>query len=63
FEGLYFPEDEILAALESRLPAQARGKMDVLDLEGWKLRRYTRENGAFHLSGRELNQVLAYSGH
>ena len=63
FEGLYFPEDEVLAALASRLPAQGRGKVDVLDLEAWELRRYTRENGVFRLSARELNQVLDYSGH
>ena len=62
FEGLYFPEDEVLAALEACLPAHAQGKMDVLDLEGWELRRYARENGSFRLSRRGLNEVLDYAG-
>jgi len=63
FEGLYFPEDEVFAALESCLPPYAQGKMDVLDMEGWELRRYAREDGSFRLSCRGLNQVLEYSGH
>ena len=62
FEGLYFPEDEVLEALESCLSAHAQGKIDVLDLEGWELRRYVRENGVFRLYRRGLNQVLDYSG-
>jgi hypothetical protein len=62
FEGLYFPEDEVIAAFEAWLPAHAQGKMDVLDMEGWELRRYAREGGTFRLSRRGLNQVLEYSG-
>ena len=62
FEGLYFPEDEVLAAFDATLPAHARGRMDVLDLEGWELRRYAREDGAFRLSRRDLNRVLDYAG-
>jgi len=61
FEGLHFPEDEVLAALEACLPAYARGKMDVLDLEAWELRRYARDDGRFRLSRRDLNQVLDYA--
>ena len=62
FEGLHFPENEVLAALATCLPAHARGKMDVLDLEAWELRRYAREDGTFHLSRRDLNAVLDYAG-
>jgi len=62
FEGVYFPEEEVLAALEACLPTHARGRVDVLDLEDWELRRYTREDGTFRLSRRGLNQVLEYSG-
>ena len=58
FEGLYFPEEDVLAALEACLPAQAQGKLDVLDIEGWELRRYARDGGSFRLSRRGLNQVL-----
>ena len=61
FEGLFFPEDEVLAALDACLPAHAQGKLDVLDMEGWELRRYAREDGAFRLVRRGLNQVLEYS--
>ena len=63
FEGMYFPEEEVLAALEACLPAQAQGRMDVLDLENWELRRYAREDGKFRLVRRNLNHVLDYSGH
>ena len=62
FEGPHFPEDEVLAALEACLPAHAQGKMDVLDLEAWELRRYAREDGTFRLSRRNLNAVLDYAG-
>jgi len=62
FEGVYFPEDDVLAALETCLPAHAQGKMDVLDMEEWELRRYAREDGGFRLSRRGLNHVLEYSG-
>ena len=61
FEGLYFPEDEVIAALDACLPAQAQGKLDVLDMDGWELRRYAREDGVFRLVRRNLNQVLEYS--
>ena len=61
FEGLYFPEDEVIAALDAYLPAQAQGKLDVLDLEDWELRRYAREDGSFRMVRRDLNQVLEYS--
>ena len=62
FEGVYFPEDDVLAALEVCLPAHACGKMDVLDLDAWELRRYAREDGTFRLSRRNLNAVLDYAG-
>ena len=61
FEGLYFPEDEVIAALDACLPMQAQGKLDVIDMEGWELRRYMREDGAFRLLRRDLDQILEYS--
>ena len=61
FEGVCFPEDEVIAALDACLPAHAGGKLDVLDMEGWELRRYVREDGAFRLLRRGLNHVLEYS--
>ena len=63
FEGLYFPEDDVLKALDTSLPTDACGKMDVLDLETWELRRYTRHDGKFSLVNRDLNHVLGYAEH
>lgn len=63
FEGLYFPEDELLETLERALPREARGRVDVLDLDAWELRRYERKNGRFTLLRRPLNHVLEYAGH
>jgi len=62
FEGVYFPEDEVLWAFEACLPAHAQGKMDVLDVEAWELRRYAREDGCFRFSRRGLNHVLEHAG-
>jgi hypothetical protein len=67
FEGLCFPLDDTLRALESCLGADASGKLDYLDLESWELTRceYPAQNGrtGFTRSSRGLNHVLAYSGH
>ncbi len=61
FEGLYFPEDAVLEALERTLPPAAEGKMDVIDLEAWELRRYQRREGRFERFARGLNEVLEYA--
>ena len=61
FEGLYFPEDEVIAALDACLPAHALGKLDVLDMEDWELRRYARKDGAFRFSRRNLDHVLEHA--
>ena len=64
FEGLYFPLDEVLAALKSALPANAEGKLDYLDLEAWTLTRHVASPGRdFAVSTRSLNHVLDYAGH
>jgi hypothetical protein len=70
WEGIYFPLDEVLQALNSCLPPDAEGKLDYLDLEAWTLTRHvllqdteagTRDR--FAITTRGLNHVLAYSGH
>jgi hypothetical protein len=63
FEGLYFPLDEVLLALEKALPREAEGKLDYLDLEDWTLVRCAFAAGRFTRSRpRDLNQVLDHSG-
>ncbi len=58
FEGLYFPQDDILLALESRLSAESSGKLDILDMEQWKLYRHVWKNGNFEKIERNLNDIL-----
>lgn len=66
WEGMYFPLDEVVAALEHSLGAAAEGKLDYLDLDAWTLTRYVADGsgaGRFVSTTRSLNQVLEYSGH
>lgn len=70
WEGVYFPLDEVLQALNNCLPPDAEGKLDYLDLEAWTLTRHAllqnREAGLrnrFTITTRSLNHILAYSGH
>ena len=63
FEGTYFPLDDVLAALTAHLRAEHLGKLDVLDLEGWRLTRHTFAQGQIDVHSAPLNNVLDYSGH
>lgn len=63
FEGLCFPVDEMLAALAARLRPEQQGKLDVLDLEAWRLERHSFLNGRITRSAAPLNNVLDFSGH
>lgn len=63
FEGVYFPEDEVLEALVRHLGPEHKGKLDVLDMEGWRLTRHVLAEGSVHSSSAPLNNVLDYSGH
>ena len=63
FEGAYFPLDDVLAALTAHLRAEHLGKLDVLDLEGWRLIRHTFAQGRVDVHSAPLNNVLDYSGH
>lgn len=62
FEGRYFPEEDVLAALEQHLTDSQQGKLDVLDLEAWRLRRYFIAHGEIQSRSASLNNVLDYSG-
>ena len=63
FEGSYFPVEEVLAAVEAHMRPEHRGKLDVLDMEGWRLMRHTFAEGRIARRSASLNQVLDYSGH
>ena len=62
FEGVYFPVEDVVEALEANLPPACNGKLDVLLLDDWELHRYVWQGGAFVLGKRSLNHVLSYSG-
>lgn len=63
FEGVYFPVDEVLAALNLLLRPGHQGKLDVLDMEGWRLTRHVFADGSIKSSSAPLNNVLDHSGH
>ncbi|WP_156908090.1 hypothetical protein [Desulfovibrio cuneatus] len=62
FEGVYFPVEDVVEALEANLPPACTGKLDVLLLDDWELHRYVWQGGAFVVGKRSLNHVLSYSG-
>lgn len=63
FEGLYFPVEETLGAVAARLTPEQAGKLDVLDLEAWRLERHVFANGRITSGAAPLNNVLDFSGH
>lgn len=63
FEGLYFPVEETLAVLGARLRPEQTGKLDVLDLEAWRLERHVFADGRITSGAAPLNNVLDFSGH
>ncbi len=63
FEGLYFPVEETLAAVQARLRPEQTGKLDVLDLEAWRLERHVFTDGRISSGAAPLNNVLEFSGH
>lgn len=63
FEGVYFPEEDVVQVLREGLTPAMQGKLDCLDLENWWLTRYRLEGGEVRPSSAPLNNVLAFSGH
>lgn len=39
-EGEYFPDEEAAAILAKYITEKSQGKLDIIDYEAWKLRRY-----------------------
>ena len=54
---------QVLAALARHLRPEHQGKLDVLDLENWRLTRHLFDQGRIRSSSAPLNNVLDYSGH
>lgn len=63
FEGPYFPADDVLDAVRRHGGADLCGKLDIIDLENWRLTRHVVASGAVTTSAAPLNSVLEYSGH
>ena len=63
FEGIYFPLDDVLDVLTAHVRAEHKGKLDVLDLESWRLIRHIFTQGRVDVHSAPLNNVLDYSGH
>ena len=62
FEGMYFPEDEIIKVFERHLERCHHGKLDILDMSEWHMTRYFFEGGELQKRSASLNHVLDYSG-
>ena len=60
---LFFPVEDVLAVLREHLRPEHKGKLDVLDLEGWRLFRHVFMQGRIDSHSAPLNNVLDYSGH
>ena len=61
FEGLYFPLEETLHLLARHVGPEHRGKLDVLDIENWRLSRHVFDGG-LRSSSAGLNSVMDYAG-
>ena len=62
FEGAWFPEDAVLDAFKHHLTPEQQGKMDVLDMDAWRMTRHVFKDGSIRSSSAPLNNVLDYSG-
>lgn len=64
FEGLYFPIEDVEPILHRLAESGAKGKLDVLDMENWRMTRYlAKGTGSLEVKSVPLNHVLDYSGH
>ena len=63
FEGVFFPQEDVVEAIRPYLTGESSGRLDVFDLEGWRMTRATFAGTEVRLASSGLNDVLAYSGH
>ncbi|MBQ7608016.1 MAG: hypothetical protein IJU76_08625 [Desulfovibrionaceae bacterium] len=62
FEGITFPEEEVIAIVKAQHTSEQKGRLDVLDIDNWRMRRYTIDAQGVFLRSAPLNNVLDYSG-
>lgn len=58
YEGDAFPDDEVVDALRPYLCEKSWGKLDIIDLEAWTLRRYTFTGGELSDHTSTLDKAL-----
>ena len=58
FEGDVFPDEEVVQALTPYLCESSWGKLDVMDLEAWTLRRWSFAGGELHANTTTLDKAL-----
>lgn len=61
-EGEYFPAEEVVEALRPFLTGAGDGKLDVIDLEAWTLRRFFFRHGRVASRVASLDQALDSCG-
>jgi hypothetical protein len=57
-EGEHFPADDVIAALRPFVTERSEGKLDVIDLENWQLRRFLFQDGQIRERLASLDQAL-----
>lgn len=57
-EGEYFPADDIIDALRPFISSASEGKLDVIDLEAWTLRRFLFHFGNISDRSASLDHAL-----
>ncbi len=58
FEGDAFPDEEVIGALRPFMREETRGKLDVMDLEAWTLRRWIFAGREASVNTVTLNKAL-----
>ncbi len=58
FEGDAFPDDDVAEALKPFLCEKSWGRLDVMDLEAWTLRRWQFGGGDLRVSTATLDKAL-----
>ena len=62
-EGDYFPADDVVAALKPFVACGGEGKLDILDMEAWVLRRFFFYHGVVSERSASLDRALESCGH
>ncbi len=62
FEGMSFPEEAVRDVLEQHHTPDQKGKLDVLDIDNWVMRRYFIDEKGVSMRSAPLNNVLDHSG-